>query len=350
VSFPETPALRHDRRLAADVFREEARRSGFSRAAIARAGEPPEFGRFAQWLAAGRHAGMRYLADTRDARADPSRILPGARSIVCLSAAYSPEPYRAADGAEVARYARGADYHGALRERAERVARRAADRISTPFRHRVCVDSTPLLERSFAAAAGLGWIGKNGCLIDPNLGSYILLAEIVTDLDLPPDDPIAEQCGACVACLQACPTGALLSPGVLDAGRCLAFWTIEHRGPLPDSVKEALGPHVFGCDVCQEVCPWNDEAPRSGCRDVTMEEAPPSRQEWLAMGPGEWRRRYGRSALNRAGRRGLQRNAAASGGSVGDRRLLPALEGAARVQEAGLSEAARWAATRLGRG
>ncbi len=293
---------------------------------------------------------MRYLADTRDARADPSRILPGARSIVCLSAAYSSEPYRAADGAEIARYARGADYHGALRLRAERVARGAADRISNPFRHRVCVDSTPLLERSFAAAAGLGWIGKNGCLIDPNLGSYVLLAEIVTDLDLPPDDPIAEQCGACVACLQACPTGALLSPGVLDAGRCLAFWTIEHRGPLPDSVKEAVGPHVFGCDVCQEVCPWNDGAPRPGGRDAAMAEAPPTRQEWLAMGPGEWRRRHGRSALNRAGRRGLQRNAAASGGSVGDRKLLPVLEAAARVREAGLSEAARWAATRLGRG
>jgi epoxyqueuosine reductase len=334
-----------DRLHATRVFREEARREGFARVGFALAGEPPAFDRFRSWLDAGMHAGMKYLEETAGARSDPSTLLPGARSVVCLSATHSTEPWRAADGASFARYARGADYHGTLRRRAERVARRAAGRLDGACRYRVCVDSTPLAERSFAAAAGIGWIGKNGCLIDPERGSFLLLAEIVTDLDLPCDDPIAEQCGSCVRCLQACPTQAFVAPALLDANRCLAYWTIEHRGPLPDPVKESLGDHVFGCDICQEVCPWN--GPLRGPASEPS-PSPPTREEWLAMGPGEWRRRYGSSALNRAGRRGLQRNAAASGGSIRSRALLPALERAARVAEPGLADAAGWAAGRLG--
>ncbi len=162
-------------------------------------------------------------------------------------------------------------------------------------------------------------------------------------------------------CLEACPTRAFVAPGVLDAGRCLAYWTIEHRGPLPDFVKETLNGHVFGCDICQEVCPWNRPVPvpgKAGACDqastiadlsagASAKAEPPTREEWLAMGPGEWRRRHAASALNRAGRRGLQRNAAASAGSMRDRRLLPALERAAQVAEPGLSDAAAWAAGRL---
>ena len=344
--IPVSPARRSGRAFAADVFREEARREGFARVGIARAGEPPGFARFSAWLAAGMHAGMAYLEETRAARADPSAILPGAKSIVCLSAPYPSEPYGSPDGAEVARYARGADYHGTMRERTERVAGGAASRLGGTFHYRVCVDTTPLSERAFAAASGLGWIGKNGCLIDAERGSYVLLAEVVTDLDLPPDDPIAEQCGACVRCLEACPTQAFVSPGLLDASRCLAYWTIEHRGPLPDAVKEAIGNRIFGCDVCQEVCPWNLGSVRAG----PPAEPPPTRAEWLAMGPGQWRRRFRRSAFNRSGRRGMQRNAAASGGAAGDRALLPALRRASCVAEAGLSDAAAWAAERLSDG
>src|SRR5262249_16604063 len=160
---------------------------------------------------------------------------------------------------------------------------------------------TPLAERSFAAAAGLGWIGKNGCLIDPENGSYLLLAEILTDLDLPPDEPAAERCGACVRCLEACPTQAVLGPGLLDSARCLAHWTIEQRGPIPGEIQARLGPWVFGCDICQEVCPWNSPFEALGPREGA--EAPPTRREWLEMGRGQWRRRWGATALNRAGRR-----------------------------------------------
>ncbi len=333
---------RPDRSVAARVFREEAKALGFTRVGIARAETPPQFERFRDWIAAGRHAGMAYLERTVEARAHPEKLLAGVRCVICLAAPHRAEPHVASDGSKIARYASGPDYHWTLRERASRVAARAAARLGAAFRYRVCVDSTPLAERSFAAAAGLGWIGKNGCLIDPERGSFLLLAEILTDLNLPPDDPIAERCGSCVRCLEACPTQAFTEPGVLDSNRCLAYWTIEHRGAISDAVKEKIGEHVFGCDICQEVCPWNAPLlPRAAA-------PPPTRKEWLEMGPGEWRRRFGATALNRAGRRGVQRNAAASAGAVRDRASLPALPRAVTTADAGLSDAAAWALNRLG--
>jgi epoxyqueuosine reductase len=180
-----------------------------------------------------------------------------------------------------------------------------------------------------------------------------LLAEIVTDLDLPPDDPVAELCGSCVRCLESCPTDAFLGPGLLDAARCLAYWTIESRGPVPHDIKAALGDRVFGCDVCQEVCPWNDASARHSRDPEPLPggegggTALPTRAEWLAMGKGEWRRRFGATALNRAGRRGVQRNAAASAGATGDAALLPSLQCAAATSDRGLADAAAWAAGRL---
>ena len=346
-----------DRVAAARIFREEAVRAGFSRVGIARAGEPPHFDRFIEWIAAGRHAAMAYLERTAGLRAAPERLLEGARSVVCLAAPHPTQAPVGTDGSRVARYAVGADYHGTLRARATRAARAAAARIGGEIRWRVCVDSTPIAERSFAAAAGLGWIGKNGCLIDSELGSYLLLAEIVTDADLPPDEPAAEMCGSCARCLESCPTDAFLAPGLLDAKRCLAYWTIEHRGPIPDDMKIALGDHVFGCDICQEVCPWNEPPRRRpslpfppgrgiGGEGVVSPQIP-TRAEWLALGPGEWRRRFGATALNRAGRRGLQRNAAASAGATCDRSVLPALSRARKTGDLGLADAARWAADRL---
>jgi epoxyqueuosine reductase len=314
---------------------------------------PPRFRVFRDWIGAGRHAGMAYLSETEAVRAEPERLLPGARSIVCLAWKHDARPAVAADGSLVARYALGADYHGDLRLRTLALAREVERRIGT-FAWRVCVDSTPLAERSFAAAAGLGWIGKNGCLIDPEQGSWLLLAEIVTDLELPEDSPIAEQCGACTRCLSACPTDAFVQPGLLDAARCLAYWTIEHRGTLPDAVKEAIGPHVFGCDICQEVCPYNKPLPLG--EGAQSSEAPaaagamediPTRLEWLEMGKGAWRKRFGATALNRAHRRGIQRNAAASAGAVRDAACLPALPSIACLPDRGASDAARWAQDRL---
>lgn len=330
-----------DRALAARVFREEAERAGFARCGVARAETPARFEVFRQWIAEGRHAGMSYLEETSEVRASPADLLPGARSVLCLAASHAPEPLVASDGSRIARYAAGPDYHGTLRERATRVALSMEERLHGGFSWRVCVDSTPLAERSFAAAAGLGWIGKNGCLIDAGLGSFFLLAEIVTDLDLPADDPVAEQCGSCVRCLDACPTDAFVSPGVLDANRCLAYWTIEHRGEIPDSVKENLGDRVFGCDDCQDACPWN--APLGTGRAAPA----PSRADWISMGRGGFRRAYGATALNRAGWRGLQRNAAVSAGCSTDAGLIRELAPIAASKDRGASDAARWALSRL---
>lgn len=345
---------RSDRVAAARIFREEAEREGFSRVGIARAQEPPGFARFADWIANGRNAGMRYLERTAGVRASPENLLAGARSVICLAAPHGTEPIAADDGSRIARYAAGPDYHGTLRDRATRAARAAAERIGGGIRWRVCVDSTPIAERSFAAAAGLGWIGKNGCLIDRELGSWLLLAEIVTDADLPADEPVAEMCGSCSRCLESCPTGAFVAERILDANRCLAYWTIEHRGPIPDDVKAAIGQYVFGCDVCQEVCPWNHpprqrpDLPTPTGRGVGGEGAAlPTRANWLSMGPGEWRRRFGATALNRAGRRGVQRNAAISAGAAGDRSALPYLARPSRTHDRGLADAAGWAAARL---
>lgn len=336
-----------DRLRAARIFREEAAREGFSRVGIARAEEPPRFGRFRDWIASGHHAGMAYLERTAHVRSSPASLLPGARSVVCLAAVHRSERAAAADGSLVARYAAGPDYHGTLRRRAIRVASAAASRLDAQVSWRVCVDSTPIAERSLAAAAGLGWIGKNGCLIDPELGSFLLLAEILVDLDLPPDDPVADRCGSCRRCLESCPTQAFVAPGLLDAHRCLAYWTIEHRGPIPDPIKEKMGNRIFGCDACQEVCPWND--PPGPSAPASREKPPPARAAWLAMGPGEWRRRFGATALNRAGRRGVQRNAAASAGAARDAAALPLLRRAAAATDRGLADALAWACDRIER-
>jgi epoxyqueuosine reductase len=333
-----------DRRLAAGILREEAEREGFTRFGIARAGTPPRFDRFLRWLEDGRQAGMRYLAETVGARRSPAELLPGARSIVCLAAPHRVAAFVASDGSRFGRYADGPDYHGTLRRRALRIVSRSRPRLAPGARFRVCVDSTPLAERSFAAAAGLGWIGKNGCLIDSKNGSYLLLAEIVTDLDLPPDEPVAEQCGSCTRCLASCPTSAFVEPGVLDSGRCLAYWTIEHRGTIPDEWKAKVGSWLFGCDVCQEVCPWNLSLARPA---PEADPPPPGRLEILSMGKGAWRRRFGTTAVNRAGRRGLQRNAAASAGANADAACRTALIRAASCPGAGLADAARWALERL---
>jgi epoxyqueuosine reductase len=336
-----------DRLLAASVFREEAGRERFARVGIARAATPERFERFRGWIAAGRHAGMQYLETTRELRGCPERLLPGARSIVCLAAGHSARPLVASDGATVARYASGADYHGTLRQRATRVARAAVRRLGA-FRYRVCVDSTPLAERSLAAAAGLGWIGKNGCLIDPERGSFLLLAEILTDLDLPLDEPIAERCGSCVRCLEACPTGAFVEPGLLDASRCLAYWTIEHRGPIPDAMKERLGAHVFGCDVCQEVCPFNRrEQPEGDARFVPRPLAGLGPAEVAALGASEFDRLAAGMALARARYDGLRRNALYAIGHARDRAARPVVARLTDDPAPSVSEAARWALDRL---
>lgn len=231
---------------------------GFDLAGIAPASPSPRGSAFEAWLAAGRAGTMRYLHDRIDERVDPSHYLPGAKSVICLAANYhvplSEPPAGEVPLGRVARYALGDDYHELIKDRLYDLADWVRDTFA-PARTRCSVDTAPVLEKDLAARAGLGWIGKNTLLISPKLGSYVLLGEVLTTLELPADAVVEDHCGNCRRCLDACPTGALLEPYQLDARRCISYLTIEHRAETP--VAHDTGDWLFGCDICQEVCPWN---------------------------------------------------------------------------------------------
>jgi epoxyqueuosine reductase len=281
---------------------------GFDRVAVGAAGPPEHGDAFERWLAAGYAGDMRYLAEGRAARLDPARLLPGWRSVVAVALNYAP---RADDPAwrGIARYARGRDYHDVIRPRLHvlRDVLRAAG--GPAVRSRASVDTSAVLERSLAARAGLGWIGKNTNLIAPGLGSYFFIGLVLTTAELTPDGVVADHCGTCTACLAACPTGAFAAPYVLDARRCISYLTIEHRGAIDPPLRAPIGDWLFGCDVCQEVCPWNRHAPPT--REPAFESgAPPGPPETLVdMSDAEFRERFRGSALKRARRAGLARNA-----------------------------------------
>ncbi|MBI5832605.1 MAG: tRNA epoxyqueuosine(34) reductase QueG [Armatimonadetes bacterium] len=325
------------------AIREAATALGFGRCGFAPATRPARFESYLEALAAGRHAGMAWLArdDAVHQRSDPTLLLPGARSIVMVATRY-------ATGAEpsggVARYARGADYHEVLGARLERLAERVRELggQARPF-----VDSSAVCEVAHAAAAGLGWIGRNTLLLHPDGGSWWLLGGLLTDLELVPDEPLAERCGTCRRCLDACPTGALVAPYQLDAARCLSYLTIEHKGATPAELRSAQGDWVFGCDICQEVCPWC--RPRGeGLVDAELAapaERPAPSAEWLTLPADQFRARVAGTPLARPKRRGLLRNL---GHVLGNREHLSATERAALAaaladEEPLVAESARWA-------
>lgn len=252
-----------NRTETAELLRSWAVEAGFDRAGIAslEPGSGSVGGEaFLRWLARGDQAGMQYLERRVEARLDPATLLPGAKSAICVALQYWPlagEPEPEGDlWPRVARYARGRDYHDLMLERLQSLAERVRDAFPS-CATRPYVDTGPILERDLAARAGLGVIGKNTMLLHPEAGSWFLLGELLLSLDLAPDVPIADLCGSCTRCLEACPTGALREPYRLDSNLCISYWTIEHRGDFPPGAGELLGDWVFGCDICQEVCPWN---------------------------------------------------------------------------------------------
>lgn len=289
----------------------EAERLGFSLCGIAPATEADSFSLFEAWLDAGFSGDMHYLQRNRAPRRHPASILPGVRSVVMLGIEYAsaphPDPLPPRHG-KVARYAQGPDYHREIWARLDALGQWLLS-VAPQARTRGVVDTAPLLERDFARRAGLGWIGKNTMLINPTRGSYFFLAALLTNLELHPDPPFAlNHCGTCTACLDACPTQAFPEPGTLDATKCISYLTIEHRGPLPPAAR--LHGWVFGCDVCQEVCPWNRFA-GSGALPHAPELRTLDCEELLRMDDGEFRQRFRQTAMARSKRAGLQRNAAA---------------------------------------
>jgi epoxyqueuosine reductase len=254
--------------FTAATIKQRALELGFDACGIAPASHLPELAFFEEWLARGYAGEMTFLERSAAQRADIRAALPSARSVIVTATLYNTDrPFTTAASdpaaAQVARYAWGDDYHRVVMGRLDALVAWMHEVDPQPFEAAPYVDTGPVQERVFARHAGIGWIGKNCCVIHPRLGSFIFLAEILCSLPLAPDAPALDQCGDCTRCLEACPTGALVGPGALDARRCISYLTIEHRGEIAAPLDQLIGNHVYGCDICQEVCPWNQGAPVS---------------------------------------------------------------------------------------
>ncbi|QOJ14058.1 MAG: tRNA epoxyqueuosine(34) reductase QueG [Planctomycetia bacterium] len=324
------------------IVKRLARSVGFDRVGITHADPLERSAYYREWLAAGRHGSMDYLARRTDLRADPAQLLPGARSVVCVALNYyvpqeggaqwrhagvsglTPVLGAGAQGSagpagtenepsgRVARYARGDDYHQVLHEMLAALIAAMRDEIGTPFDARPCVDTAPIIERELAARAGIGWIGKNTLVLVPRFGSYVFLGELVTSLALEPDAAIPDHCGSCTRCLEACPTSAFPEPYRMDATRCISYLTIEHRGEIDPALAAQLGDWLYGCDVCQEVCPHNSRAPIATHPRVLSQRLPERvpLSQLQNLGSAAYRRLTHGTAARRAGRRKWLRNAA----------------------------------------
>jgi epoxyqueuosine reductase len=371
-------------------IKEQAHDLGFELVGIAPATPADGFDRMREWLDQGHAGEMDYMYRQAEARRHPSSILPEVRSVVMVGMNYKPvasgqwlvASSRVASGqwpvagseiadqqcdrrndnssslatshrplatSKVARYARGEDYHHVLWEKLNRLKEWIQGEVPG-CQGRGVVDTAPLLERDFARRAGLGWFGKNTMLLNKHLGSYIFLGALLLDLELAEDRPHeASHCGTCTACLDACPTKAFVEPGILDSRRCISYLTIELRGPIPEDLREPMGDWLFGCDVCQEVCPWNRKSPPG------LEPALHAReyltqidlQELLTLSEDQFRQRFRGTALMRARRQGLLRNAAIVLGNQGDPSALPALRQSLADPDPVVREAAQWAIDRI---
>ena len=337
-------------------FRALARSCDFELAGVAAALPAVEFPFYRQWVEDGLAGPMGYLTGARmEIRADPRHLLESARSVLCVGKLYkTQEPDSTPGAGKVSRYAWGAgDYHDVLRAALERLAGRLKE-FWGEFEYRICVDTAPLLDRAYAQAAGLGWIGNNTCLLNQPLGSWFFLGEILISAALPADTPPPGRCGSCTRCIDVCPTEALVpNTGAagpawqLDARLCISTLTIEQRGATPEPMRAGQGNHLFGCDLCQEVCPWNRRAPSTQESAFQPVNARLDPGELALLSRSEFRARFRRTPLERARYEGWLRNVVTVMGNSGERRYRAALERLAESDDAGVAEHARWALERL---
>jgi epoxyqueuosine reductase len=337
-----------------DWIKQQGRAAGFDRVGVAPATDLPELIHFPDWLERGHAGQMDYLHNPK--RRDARALMPDARSVICCTLGYDTNRPRSTelpadpDRGWVSRYAWGDDYHTIVREKLEALRAALAEKVGDAFTSRAYVDTGPVLERVYAHHAGLGWLAKNTCLLDADLGSFFFLGVLITNLELEIDTPPADGCGACTLCLEACPTGALVEPYLLDARRCISYLTIELRDAIPEELRPGMGRHLFGCDICQDVCPYNQRTPRTEQpafhpRDDSLFHP---RLAWLAaLTEDDFRRAFRDSPVKRAKHRGLLRNTLVAMGNSGNAAFRPTLEKFAASKDSLLAEHARWALNQL---
>ena len=366
------------------AIKQAAHAAGFELAGIAPVGQLPELDHFPQWVAAGHAGEMKYMEARDEAgnlkRSSLQAAVPWARSVIVCAINYNTaQPYstRVVDSecGWISRYAWGReDYHDAVMRRLKEVESRLMEEVATedartelalslskgasaphdPGPHedlqtRCYVDTGPVMERVYAKHAGIGWIGKNTCIINQKIGSWLFLGVILTSLELEPDLPPADRCGTCTRCIEACPTDAFIGPYELDANRCISYLTIEKRGTIAEDLRDGMGRQVFGCDICQDVCPWNRKAPATSAPEFqAREELINPALEWLAhMNDEEFREKFRGSPVRRAKRSGLRRNAVIAMGNSGDRGFISTLGELSQDDELIVAEHARWAKNKL---
>lgn len=344
------------------IVKRAAEKAGFDLAGIASATDTAELQHFPEWIAAGHAGEMKYLEARDDSgdlkRASLARVAPWARSVIVCAINYNTaNPYSTEvhdpDRGWISRYAWSReDYHDAVLRRLKQVeaALQAMWHSRSPaLTTRSYVDTGPIVERVFAKYAGVGWIGKNTCIINQKKGSWLFLGVILTSLELEPDLPAPDRCGTCTRCIEACPTDAILAPYQLDSNKCIAYLTIEKRGSIPEDLRAGVGCHIFGCDICQDVCPWNRKAPASSAPEFQPRSGLVNPAlAWIAeMSAEEFREVFRGSSIRRTKRSGLRRNAVIAMGNSGHREFLPLLDQLAADEDGSVADSARWARSRL---
>jgi epoxyqueuosine reductase len=333
------------------AIKHEALRLGFDAVGIARAERLPE-APFEEWLRRGYHGTMDYLQRSAPQRLDPNRVLAGVKSVVAAALLYRhPDDRRPGEKGRgvVSRYARGADYHDLMTRRLEALLGFVRS-LAPAVRGRICVDSGPVHEKEWAVRAGLGWLGKHTNVVSRRLGSWFFLGVVLLDLDLEYDSPEAGHCGTCSRCIEACPTRAIVQPFVVDARRCVSYLTIELRGDIPEEFRRSMGSLVFGCDVCQEVCPWNRKAPWSRVPEFAAQTGwdSPILRELACLSSADFSSSFRASAIRRAKWRGLLRNAAVAMGNQADPETAPDLNRLLNCDDGMVRRHAAWALAETG--
>jgi epoxyqueuosine reductase len=348
------------RQSTSDFIKRSALAAGFDLAGISPVHDFPELARFPEWMAAGRAGDMKYL-ESRDAtgnlrRASLRSAFPWARSVIVCAVNYNTaHPYSTAVNNPgrgwISRYAWSRDdYHESVLRRLREVETRLKEFCGDEaLETRAYVDTGPIVERVYAKYAGVGWLGKNTCMINQQIGSWLFLGVIVTSLELSPDLPAPDRCGTCTRCIEACPTDAIVAPYELDSNKCISYLTIEKRGPISEDLREGMGHQVFGCDICQDVCPWNQKAPATDKPEFQPREGLVNPAlAWLAeISADEFREKFRASPIKRAKHSGLRRNALIAIGNSGDQKLLPVVERASSDPDPVIADAAQWAKDRL---